>query len=148
VDCAASSDGPPGVTKRRWGTGLVAAMLVASAFAVAAARGDGVRTVHIRIHYSRFDATSLSFAPGETVRFVVENTDPIDHEFILGDRTVQILHERGTQAVHAPRPGVMTVPANTTRTTTFTFGDSGPLVIGCHLPGHYAFGMRIAVTVA
>ena len=132
----------------RWGAALVAGTLVASAFAIAASRDDGVRTVHVRIHYSRFDATSLSFAAGETVRFVVENTDPIDHEFILGDRTVQILHERGTQAFHAPRPGVLTLPANSTRTTTFTFGEPGTLLIGCHLPGHYAFGMRIAVNVA
>ena len=136
------------MTPSRWGTALVAATLVASAFAIAAARDDDVRTVHIRIHYSRFDATSLSFAPGETVRFVVENTDAIDHEFILGDRTVQILHERGTAAFHATRPGAMTLPANTTGTTTFTFGEPARLLIGCHLPGHYAFGMRIPVTVA
>ena len=136
------------MTRARWGAALVAGTLVASAFAIAASRDDDVRTVHIRIHYSRFDAASLRFAPGETVRFVVENTDPIDHEFILGDRTVQILHERGTQAFHAPRPGVMTLPANSTRTTTFAFGEPGTLLIGCHLPGHYAFGMRIPVTVA
>jgi uncharacterized cupredoxin-like copper-binding protein len=147
VDRATSPGGPPGVTRGRWGAALVAGTLVASAFAIAASRDDDVRTVHIRIHYSRFDATSLMFAPGETVRFVVENTDPIDHEFILGDRTVQILHERGTQAFHA-RHGVMTLPADSTRTTTFTFGEPGTLLIGCHLPGHYAFGMRIPVTVA
>ena len=137
------------MTRRRWGAALVATVVVVGgSTTVAAARDDGVRTVHIRIHYSRFDATALSFAPGETVRFVVENTDPIDHEFILGDRTVQILHERGTEASHPPRPGEMTIPATTTRTTTYTFGGPGPLTIGCHLPGHYTFGMRIPVTVA
>ena len=135
------------MTRRHWRVALVALILVGSGSAIAAARGDGVRTVRIRIHYSHFDATSLSFAPGETVRFVVENTDPIDHEFILGDRTVQILHERGTQAYHVPQPGVVTVPALTTQTTTFTFGGAAHLSIGCHLPGHYAYGMRIPVTV-
>ena len=83
----------------------------------------------------------------ETVRFVVHNEDPIDHEFILGDRTVQIAHEHGTQAYHAPSPGVMTVPAGQTRVTTYTFRAAGPLIIGCHLPGHYAYGMRAPVTV-
>jgi uncharacterized cupredoxin-like copper-binding protein len=144
----ATSDGTRGVTRARWAIAFVALMLVAGGSAFAATRDDGVRTVYITIHYSRFDATSLAFHPGETVRFVVENTDPIDHEFILGDRTVQILHEHGTEAYHVPRPGVMTVPANTTRTTTFTFGGAAHLLIGCHLPGHYAFGMRISVTVA
>jgi uncharacterized cupredoxin-like copper-binding protein len=132
----------------RWGVAFVATILLASGLAISATRGDAVRTVRIRIHYSHFEVAPLSFEPGETVRFVVENTDPIDHEFILGDRTVQILHERGTQALHAPRPGIMTVPALTSRTTTYTFGGAERLLIGCHLPGHYAYGMRIPVTVA
>lgn len=29
-----------------------------------------------------------------------------------------------------------------------TFDDAGPLVIGCHEPGHYAVGMRVTLTVA
>src|SRR5204862_4648247 len=50
---------------------------------------DGVRTVDITIHYSHFSASHLSFPAGTTVRFVIHNTDPIDHEFIVGDRAVQ-----------------------------------------------------------
>jgi len=34
------------------------------------------------------------------------------------------------------------VPAGTTRATTVTFGPStGTMLFGCHLPGHYAYGM-------
>jgi uncharacterized cupredoxin-like copper-binding protein len=129
-----------------------AAALIAGALLVVAlvgwARADeGVRTVDITIHFSRFSVASIPVATGETVRFVVHNEDPIDHEFILGDRTVQIAHEHGTQAYHAPSPGVMTVPAGQTRVTTYTFRAAGPLIIGCHLPGHYAYGMRAPVTV-
>jgi uncharacterized cupredoxin-like copper-binding protein len=29
----------------------------------------------------------------------------------------------------------------------YTFDGTGPLEIGCHQPGHYAAGMKIAVTV-
>ena len=127
---------------------LVGFALAASAVAWTATRsGDEVRTVDVTIHYSSFSPARYAFAVGETVRFVVHNADPIDHEFILGDRTVQILHERGTQAYHVPQPGVVTVPALTTQTTTFTFGGAAHLSIGCHLPGHYAHGMRIPVTV-
>jgi uncharacterized cupredoxin-like copper-binding protein len=129
---------------------LAAASLLAAAFvscAPAAADVHGARTVHVRIHYSHFEPSAFSFEPGETVTFVVENTDPIDHEFLLGDETVQLVHERGTEAYHPPRPGEMTVPAGTTMTTTYTFGQPGDLIIGCHLPGHYAYGMHIPVTV-
>jgi uncharacterized cupredoxin-like copper-binding protein len=81
--------------------------------------------------------------PGQTVRFVIENTDPIDHEFIVGDEGVQLVHERGTEAHHRPRPGEVSVPAGGTVVTTVTFAaDRQTLIFGCHLPGHYAFGMR------
>jgi len=74
------------------------------------------------------------------------NTDPIDHEFIVGDDSVQDLHERGTEAHHDPRPGEVTVLAGETVTTTFTFGEQD-LLFGCHVPGHYAYGMRGVVLV-
>jgi uncharacterized cupredoxin-like copper-binding protein len=109
---------------------------------------DGVETLEITIHYSHFDPATLEFPPGTTVRFVVHNTDPIDHEFILGDTRVQDIHELGTEAHHPPRPGEMSIPAGTTGTTTYTFTKPGALIFGCHLPGHYAFGMRGLVTVA
>jgi uncharacterized cupredoxin-like copper-binding protein len=112
------------------------------------AADEGVETVEITIHYSHFDPSTLEFPPGMTVRFVVRNTDPIDHEFILGDTRVQDVHELGTEAHHPPRPGEMSVPAGTTRTTTYTFTKPGTLIFGCHLPGHYAFGMRGLVAVA
>jgi uncharacterized cupredoxin-like copper-binding protein len=103
--------------------------------------------VHVRIHYSRFEPSTFSFEPGETVTFVVENADPIDHEFLLGDEGVQLAHERGTEAFHPPRPGEMTVPAGTTATTTYAFVEPGEVLLGCHLPGHYAYGMRGSISV-
>jgi uncharacterized cupredoxin-like copper-binding protein len=106
-----------------------------------------IPTAVVTIHYSHFSPSSFSFAAGETVRFVIRNKDPIDHEFILGDRTIQIEHEHGTQRYHVASPGIVSVPAGSTRITTYTFGAPGPSIIGCHLPGHYAYGMRAPVTV-
>jgi uncharacterized cupredoxin-like copper-binding protein len=128
---------------------IVAGVALATSAAAwtAGSVSDDVRTVDVTIHHSSFSPARFEFAAGETVRFVVHNEDPIDHEFILGDRTVQIAHEHGTQAYHAPSPGVMTVPAGQTRVTTYTFDAPGPLIIGCHLPGHYAYGMRAPVSV-
>jgi len=110
--------------------------------------GPVLRTVHVTIHYSHFDPSSFSFPPGSTVRFVVRNTDPIDHEFIVGDQAVQDAHESGTEAYHPPRPGEMTVPAGTTRATIVTFARPGSLIFACHLPGHYAYGMHGVIRIA
>jgi uncharacterized cupredoxin-like copper-binding protein len=112
----------------------------------AARANDGM--VRITIHYSSFEPDGLAVVPGETVRFVIVNTDPIDHEFILGDQRVQDVHEKGTEAHHAPRPGEVSVPAGETVVTSYTFPKtSGSLIFGCHLPGHYAFGMHGTVLV-
>ena len=119
-------------------------------FRLADAGGNaGVRTVDITIHYSHFSLSHLSFPAGTTVRFVIRNTDPIDHEFILGTRGVQQLVEHTKERLHdGSVPGQISVPAGTSRTTTFTFGVPGNgLLFGCHLPGHYRYGMRGSITV-
>jgi uncharacterized cupredoxin-like copper-binding protein len=137
--------------KLRAAAAVVVLILLVGATAMtrgAAARAtDG--TVRITIHYSKFDPVDLAVEPGETVRFVIVNTDPIDHEFILGDQRVQDVHENGTEAHHPPRPGEVSVPAGETVVTTYTFPKTGgSLIFGCHLPGHYSFGMRGTVTIA
>lgn len=128
-------------------------LLIAGSVACGTAVADpGVRTVHIRVRYSAFDPGRIAVRPGETIRFVLENTDPIDHEFIVGDEGVQQVHEEGTEAHHAPKPGEISVPAGSLRTTTYTFPLLGPqaagsLIFGCHLPGHYDYGMRGTIAV-
>ena len=125
---------------------LIASLFAAPAFGPASAE-TGIRTLNITIHYSHFRPERVVVAPGETVRFVVRNTDPIDHEFILGDRYIQHIYETGTETVHV-MPGATSVPAGTTRSTIYTFPDVATQVIfGCHLPGHYAYGMRGLVIV-
>jgi uncharacterized cupredoxin-like copper-binding protein len=128
---------------------LLALSLVALAAAACsqAAAAPAERTVRIRIHYSAYSLGHLDVSPGETVRFVVTNTDPIDHEFIVGDESVQVAHELGTEAYHPPRPGEITIRAGETVETTYTFGDRD-LLFGCHLPGHFVYGMRGSISVA
>lgn len=119
-------------------------MAAAARLGVASAANDGreIREIRIAIHYSRFEPDRIEVAPGEVVRFVLENTDPIDHEFIMGDARVQLVHEEGTEAHHGSRPGEISVPAGTTRSTTVTFGHASSFTLfGCHYPGHYRYGM-------
>jgi uncharacterized cupredoxin-like copper-binding protein len=102
--------------------------------------------VDITIHHSRFIPSALRVRPGATVRFVVRNTDPIEHELIVGDAATQQLHEVGTDALHQG-PGAVSVRPERTAETTYTFPSSGELLFGCHLPGHWAYGMRGTITI-
>ena len=129
--------------------GLVAAAarVVAPACAGAGA-GASERTVELTVHHSQFSLADLQVRPGQTVRFIVHNTDPIPHELIVGDQAVQDRHEAGIEAHHGDRPGEVSVVGGTTAVTTFRFGPAGtPTFFGCHLPGHWAYGMHGTITV-
>jgi uncharacterized cupredoxin-like copper-binding protein len=114
--------------------------------AVLAASPPAVRTVTIVIHHSHFSVAHLEMHEGSLVRFVVRNTDPIDHELIIGDEAVQDAHEHGTEVQHH-RPGEVSVPAETTASTIYLFDRPGSLLFACHLPGHFAYGMHGTIRV-
>ncbi|MGH7127989.1 MAG: cupredoxin domain-containing protein [Planctomycetaceae bacterium] len=124
----------------------LAALALAATGCVSSAKAEP-RAVIVNINHSRFAPQEFNFEAGTSVRFVIHNGDPIDHEFILGDDSVQNRHESGTHARHGVVPGEVSIPAGRTRSTTFTFDRSGTLTIGCHLPAHYAYGMRADVEI-
>lgn len=109
--------------------------------------GGAERTVELVVRHSRFSLDELQVRPGETVRFVIRNTDPIPHELIVGDQSVQDRHEVGTGAHDGDRPGEVSVAPNATAVTTYRFGAAGRLLFGCHLPGHWAYGMKGTISV-
>jgi uncharacterized cupredoxin-like copper-binding protein len=127
---------------------LPALLLVALA-GCSPAGGEAAReeTVTLTVRHSRFVPSVVEVRPGTTVRFVVRNLDPIAHELIVGDAVVQDLHERGTETDHGDRPGEVSVAAGATAETTYTFPRAGTVLLGCHLPGHWAYGMRGTVHV-
>lgn len=107
---------------------------------------DDASVITIEMRNSAFEPKRLEVEKGDTVTFVVRNSDPIDHEFILGDEEIQQEHEKGMDKRHE-EPGQISVPAGTTRETTYTFEEAGTLIYGCHVEGHYDYGMRGAVEV-
>ena len=113
--------------------------------------GGDERTVVVTMRHSHFEPAAVRVEPGEQVRFVLRNTDPIDHEFILGDDGVQRRHEQGREREHHGEvPGERSVGAGQEAVTTYAFPaalDGRALEFACHLPGHYAYGMRGRVTV-
>jgi uncharacterized cupredoxin-like copper-binding protein len=129
---------------------LVAGVVACSAmaFGAFATAGGGAREIEITINHSRFDQSRIEVSEGETVTFILRNRDPIDHEFLVGDERMQAVHEKGTESHHGARPTEISIPAGETRETTITFTErsaltlADPLIFGCHLPGHYDYGMR------
>lgn len=102
-------------------------------------------TVKITARYSRFEPDRVTVKPGATVRFVIHNADPIDHEFIIGPPETHDIHERGAPHFHTGAvQGEVTVPAGSTVETTWTFTPSGGDAVqyGCHLAGHWSYGMH------
>jgi uncharacterized cupredoxin-like copper-binding protein len=132
---------------------LIRAKAAAAALLVAVACGWGgqgpgaEQEVHVKLRFSRFVPDHFDFKVGTTVTFIVTNRDPIDHEFLIGDEAAQQAHEEGTEAHHGAKPGELSIPSGETRTTTYTFDEPGTLLIGCHLPTHYAYGMRGDITI-
>ena len=104
--------------------------------------GPGLVTVNVSIRYSRFSMSTLKVHTGSTVRFLVHNNDPINHEFIVGDAAVHARHEHGTHPAHPPVPGEVSVDAGQLGETFYRFDQAGKYLFACHLPGHFAYGMR------
>ena len=130
------------------GLGLGLSIAVLSAVAAnAVARSTGPLEVAIDIHYSHFDPSLVSVPAGRPVTFVITNSDPIDHEWIVGDAATHERHRTGSEPVHDARPTEISIPAGTVRRTTVTFAASGSQAFICHLPGHEAYGMVGTVVV-
>jgi len=144
-------------------TAILAVVTVATLAAVAAANGGGatladvaaangggdVRTVVLDARHTRFDPPTVTVPVGTTVRFVVRNLDPIDHELIVGDAATHRRHEVGREAHHhGDVGGEISVPAGTTAVTTWQATTPGDVVFACHLPGHFAYGMAGVITVS
>ena len=124
-----------------------AALAGVAAVAVIAMTAAAVRdaaepvTIRISVYYSHFEPSLVSVPAGRPVTFVLDNTDPIDHEWIVGDAALHERHRTGTEPYHDSRPTEVSLDAGTTKRTTVTFDHAGTLTFVCHLPGHEAYGM-------
>lgn len=134
----------------RRAVGLLLATGLLSALAGCGQQASGQtreRVVTLTIRHSRFVPSTVEVAPGTNVRFVVRNLDPIGHELIVGDQATHDRHETGTETHHGDRPGEVSIALLSTAETTYRFDAPGRVFFGCHLPGHWAYGMQGAVKV-
>lgn len=96
-----------------------------------------------------FDPGSIEVKAGEVITFIVRNTGSAQHEFVLGDRAYQEMHEDmgGDHEMDSMRNAVV-VAGGETEEITWSFEESGEVLFGCHEPGHYKGGMFGTITVA
>ena len=129
---------------QRPATALLIGLAVAAVTGIAAnavARSTDPLVIPITIHFSHYDPAAVTVPVGRPVTFVITNTDPIDHEWIVGDAALHERHRTGTEPYHDSRPTEISVDALTTKRTTITFATPTTLQYICHLPGHEAYGM-------
>ena len=130
-------------------TALLVLVIVAAACGGGDSASSGPRTIDIVMHDNDFSMPSVSVKHGQAVHFVFHNNGAVVHEAFIGTEAVQVAHET-QMTVTTTQPegpdGVIVQPGQT-GTLDHTFAQAGPTVIGCHIPGHYAAGMRIRVTV-
>ena len=127
------------------------------------------RTVEVAMDEMSFTPADLTFAPGETVRFVVTNTGRMVHEFSIGTdamhdahagemrRMMQNgmitaqgvdeaeMHEAGM--THDDPNSVLLEPGETAE-LIWTFPGEGSLELACNIPGHRAGGMSGEIEIS
>ncbi len=117
------------------------------------------REVNIIAKDYTFIPAVVDLVPGETVLFHVVNGGLVGHEAVIGNQAVQDAWEIAeaatidappgpTPAVSVP-PGVagvrVVVPSGARKDILYTVPRTDGLIIGCHIPGHYAKGMHVPV---
>lgn len=115
----------------------------------------GGRTVNVDMRDNDFSPASISVKAGEQVQFLFKNNGTVPHDAYVGDEAAQQAHEvemRMSSSSASGDPdhhgeGGITVQPGQTGTLSHTFDRAGTTIIGCHVEGHYADGMRILVTV-
>jgi len=104
--------------------------------------GSADQTVEIRMVDIAFKPDAVTVKSGTTVRFVFKNDGDLDHEAAFGDEATQQAVESGKQK----RDGIAASP-NQTKEYVRRFDAPGSLLIGCHVAGHYAAGMKVRLTI-
>lgn len=119
----------------------------AISFGAAADAADADRVVGVDMSDDmRFSPDTVTVVPGETITFRLHNTGRIVHEFTLGDAATQDAHgaemAAGAMATGAHDSNGVSVEPGQTGELTWHFTSVEDVLFGCHIPGHYAAGMR------
>jgi uncharacterized cupredoxin-like copper-binding protein len=125
---------------------LIAVMVTGCLADGGSPNASGVRVIELTmVEPFGYDPSVVEVRQGETVHFVVRNPTPIAHEMYIGSELEQGTSEAEHRGASPPAGAThlgygIYVVARGTGTLDYTFSHSGDILIGCHLPGHYAAG--------
>lgn len=138
----------------------------------------GGRVVAIEMRDIAFSPTSVTASKGETITFRFTNKGKVVHEAVIGDQATQEEHamsmsmssgasasmsmsssstDSGMGGMNMGGPTtsnpsgaskMLTLDPGKKGDLSYTFDQPGSFIIGCHQPGHYEAGMRVAITVS
>jgi uncharacterized cupredoxin-like copper-binding protein len=119
------------------------------------------REVNIIAREYSYDPSVVDLVRGETVLLHVVNAGLDVHEVVIGDTATQDAWEVAEAAVAGAPPGptpVVSVPPDRTGLRivvasgqrvdarwTVPAASAPALIVGCHIPGHWARGMQVPV---
>ncbi|MDQ6910097.1 MAG: plastocyanin/azurin family copper-binding protein [Actinomycetota bacterium] len=112
----------------------------------------GTIRVNVAMRDIAFVPDKVEMKKGSTATFIFKNEGKVAHDAFIGQEKAQADHEKemggGGGAPQGMQSGnAVTLEPGKTGELTYTFNDAGVTTIGCHQPGHYEAGMRMAVTV-
>lgn len=115
---------------------------------------DVSRTIQIIVKDAKFNLQEVQVKEGETIRFVVRNTSDLVHEFTIGTRKMQKMHQVLMQKMLDAGPSMMdkvmgemaghsaVLEPEQEKEIIWTFPKGAKLEFGCSVPGHYKAGMK------
>ena len=100
-----------------------------------------------------FSPNRITVPAGRLIRFEVENPGVAPHEFLIGDKHAQDDAERemakgSTAGGHThDNSASIYLEAGESGVLETTFDEPAELILGCHVPGHWAAGMKGTLSV-
>jgi uncharacterized cupredoxin-like copper-binding protein len=131
-------------------------LLIALAIPLLAAcgsRAQGPQEVNVTLSDFTFESSMTNFKVGVPYHFVLKNVGQVPHEIMImapveetPDMDMEEMDSMALAHVEADD-----LPAGGTATLDYTFSKAagpGELEFACHVPGHYAAGMKLPITVS
>jgi uncharacterized cupredoxin-like copper-binding protein len=110
------------------------------------------RTIHVRMGDDmRFTPDRIAVRQGETVRFVVQNSGKVMHEFVIGTQVENQAHAKTMEKfpdMEHDEPYMAHVAPGKQGQIVWTFNRAGEFEFACLIAGHYTAGMVGRITVA
>lgn len=99
----------------------------------------------------RFKPSDIQVKKGETIRFVLKNTDTVKHEFSLGTEKELLEHYEVMKKfpnMEHDEPNKISLAPGKQGEVIWQFTNAGAVDFACLHPGHYDAGMKGQVKVA